>query len=113
MQFLIDENVRSEVTDFLTREGYDVKVVPHGMKNSNVIDLAQKEKRVLLTHDRHFSNILMYPPHKYHGIIRIKIHPPSVDKTISALRQLLVDVQPEKFDKKLFVLEEDGFRQHS
>lgn len=113
MRFLIDENIRSEVSDFLAHKGHDVKKVPQGTKNSSVILLAKKEKRILLTHDIHFSNILMYPPHTHCGIIRIKIHPPSVDKTISALKQLLAAVPSEGFNKNLFVLEEDSFRQRS
>jgi len=110
MRFLIDENVRLEIAEFLRNEGHDIKTIPSGIENSEVIRLAQKEQRILLTHDIHFSNILLYPPKQYSGIIRIKIHPPLVDKIVSALKYLLSKTSPEEFDKKLFVLEKDNFR---
>lgn len=110
MKFLIDENVRSEVQAFLVKAGHDVKRVTPGSKNGEIIQVALTEKRVLVTHDIHFSNILMYPPEKYCGVIRIRIHPPSANRIISALRKLLDKVPPEEFNMRLYVLEDDGFR---
>ena len=111
MKFLLDENVRFEVSNFLTSEGYDVKRTPSGIKNGQVIKLAVDERRILVTSDVHFSNILVYPPHKYCGIIRLKIHPPSAAKEIAALKRLFREVSSHStFDKKLFILEENDFR---
>ena len=110
MKFLIDENVRSEVEIFLAESGHDVKRVASGARNGEIIQSALAEKRALITHDVHFSNILMYPPEKYCGIIRIRIDPPSADKITLALKGLLDKTPSEQFDKRLFVLEEDGFR---
>ena len=73
--------------------------------------LALKENRVLVTSDVHFSNILTYPPHKYCGIIRFKIHQPSVTKELSAIKRLISKFTTfGEFNKKLFVLEETDFR---
>ncbi|MFH2031252.1 MAG: DUF5615 family PIN-like protein [Bacteroidota bacterium] len=110
MKFLIDENIRSEIMYFLIQQGYNVKKVASGMKNSNVIHLAREEKRVLLTHDIHFSNILMYPSKEHSGIIRIRIHPPLLNTIINALSNLLNSLPAEQFNKKLIILEKDGFR---
>lgn len=111
MKFLIDENIGLEVTEFLSAEGHDAKRVPPGIKNGEVIKLALNEKRILVTSDVHFSNILMYPPHKFCGIIRFKIHPPSVSKEIAALKKLLKRFSSlSEFNKRLFVVEESEFR---
>lgn len=111
MKFLIDENIRLEVSEYLITEGHDVKRVPSGIQNGNVIKLAVADRRILITSDVHFSNILMYPPHKYNGIIRFKIHPPSAVKEVNALKKLLLEVSSQsKFDKRLFVVEENEFR---
>ncbi|MFH1246044.1 MAG: DUF5615 family PIN-like protein [Candidatus Omnitrophota bacterium] len=110
MKFLIDENVRFEIETFLVESGHNVRRVASGAKNGEVIQSALAEKRVLITHDIHFSNILAYPPDKYCGIIRIRIDPPSADKITLALKGLLDKTPSERFDKRLFVLEEDGFR---
>jgi len=110
MKFLLDENVGSEVETFLMKSGHDIKRVASGSENGEVMRVASVEKRVLITHDIHFSNILMYPPNRHSGIIRIRIHPPSPDRVVSALRRLLNKVAPEEFNKRLYVLEEDDFR---
>jgi len=110
MKFLIDENIRIEIMDFLTEKGHDVKRVPCGMENGDVMSLATNEQRILITHDIHFSNILIYPPAKYSGIIRIKIHPPTLEKITNALSNLLGKISSNEFKKKLFILEEDKFR---
>ena len=85
MKFLIDENIHSKVGIFLAETRHDVKRVVSGSENGEILRAALTEERVLVTHDTHFSNILMYPPDKYCGIIRIRIHPPSPDKVIPAL----------------------------
>lgn len=113
MKFLLDENVLAEVETFLISAGHDVKRVSSGSENGEVINAALAEKRVLVTHDIHFSHILTYPPNKYCGIIRIRIHPPSADKIVSSLRGLLSKVAPEEFNKRLYILEEDDFRVRS
>ena len=111
MKFLVDENIRLEIAEYLKSQGHDVKRVSSGIKNGEIIKLALDNKRVLITSDVHFSNILIYPPDKYCGIIRVKIHPPSAEKEIAALKKLLAELpSPSAYDKKLFVLEESYFR---
>jgi predicted nuclease of predicted toxin-antitoxin system len=110
MRFLIDENVRKEVVDFLRAEGHDILIVPRGSSDDKVIQIAKGEKRIILTHDRHFANILLYPPEELSGIVRLKIHPPSASVIISALGDFLAKFTPERLEKKLIILEKDGFR---
>lgn len=110
MRFLIDENIRLEVEEFLKAENYDVMRVPQGLENSKITHLAKEEKRILLTHDRHFAHIFLYPPKEFSGIIRIKIHPPSVPTIINALKNLLQRVSSEEINGHLIVLEKADFR---
>jgi len=110
MRFFIDENIRQEVAAFLKEKGHDILFAPRGTSDDKIILLARKEKRILLTHNRHFANILSYPPRSSSGIIRIKIHPPSVVKTIEALDKLLHSLPPEQINGHLIILEEDTFR---
>lgn len=110
MKFLIDENIRKEITEFLTNTGHDLKVVATGLKNGEIILLAKKEKRILLTHDVHFSNILLYNPKDFFGIIRIRIHPPDANKIITALDALIKKIENINIQGKLIILEENDFR---
>jgi len=56
----------------------------------------------------HFADILLFLPKDFFGIVRIKIHPPSANVIIPALKHLLSKVKD--FEKKLIVLEKDAFR---
>ena len=44
---------------------------------------------VLVTRDWDFSNVMLYPPEKYNGIIILKIHPPLGKDLIKALENFL------------------------
>jgi predicted nuclease of predicted toxin-antitoxin system len=110
MRFLIDENIRKEVIDFLKSGGHDALTVRPGSEDDEIAQIAKEDKRILLTHDQHFSDILTYPPEKYSGIIRIRIHPPSAPIIISALNDLLHKLTSKQIDKRLVILERDGFR---
>lgn len=110
MKFLIDENVRKEIIDFIKGLGYDVLLAPQGSKDEEIAKIAKEEDRIILTHDIHFADILAYPPKEFNGIIRIRIHPPNAETIITALKNLLQKLPLSEIDKKLIILEEDGFR---
>ena len=110
MKFLVDENVRKEVVGFLKFGDHDILEVTPGSEDKEIAQLAKETNRIILTHDQHFADILTYPPEEYSGIIRIKIHPPSAVAIINALKDLFSKITPDKLDKKLVILEEDGFR---
>lgn len=71
---------------------------------------AKKEKRIILTFDSDFSNILAYSPKSYFGIVRLKIHPPFNNLIINALHNLFSKFnKQEHFKRKLFILEKTLF----
>jgi predicted nuclease of predicted toxin-antitoxin system len=75
-----------------------------------IISLAQAEGRTLLTLDKHFSNILVYPPGSHHGIIRVRIHPPLIDDIVNALNQLFQQLDITAMKGSLIILQREGFR---
>jgi len=64
----------------------------------------------LLTFDKHFSNILLYPPPTHHGIIRIRIHPPLFQDIKRALEHFFAKFDLASMKGTLVILEHDGFR---
>lgn len=110
MLFLIDENVRKEIAEFLIENGHDVKLAPKGYKNGQIALIAKEEKRVLLTHDKHFADIFMYQPKEFFGIIRIRIHPPTAENIISSLSKFLKKFSTQDIKGRLIILEKDDFR---
>jgi len=110
LRILADENIPDELVDLLRDRGYDVSCVPPGTQDPDIVPLAKRERRLLLTQDKDFANIILYPPKNFHGIIRIKIHPPIISDILDILENLFHKFSQKDLDKKLIVLEKDGFR---
>ena len=109
LKLLIDENIRREVADFLAISGNDIVRVPKGSSDTLIAKIAKNERRIIITHDGDFTNMLSYPPKEYAGIIHIKIHPPKAETIIPALTKLFTKLSVKKFEKKLIILEENTF----
>jgi len=113
-KFLMDENIPPAVVDFLRNRGFDAKEVRqteiHGASDDEIMQLAIQDGRVLVTFDKHFSNILLYPIHSYCGVIRIRIHPPLLLDIIQAFDLFLQKFDLANFRGTLIVLEREGFR---
>ena len=114
IKFMADENIPPALIDFLKTKGFDVKATQGstapGCPDSVVMGLAQQEERVLLTFDKHFANILLYPPHTHSGIIRIRLHPPLLKEIFQALDNFFKNFDLAKMKGTLVILERDGFR---
>lgn len=108
MQFLVDENVRSEVAEFLDSLG-EVKYVPRGASDKEVAKIAEIEWRILITHDKDFLNSLMYPLDRYAGIVVLRIHPPAPDIINRALSNLFARYDENALDGCIVILGSDGF----
>ena len=109
-KLLSDENIPNKLVELLANGGFDVKKAPFSAEDEEVADLAESEGRVILTFDRHFGNILLFPPEKYPGIIFIRIHPPLIKTVFSSLLNLFEKVSPSEFKGKLFTLSSFDFR---
>ena len=60
MDFLINENVPAAVVDALDEKGHDVtwiRTATPGLSDIEVLETAQKEKRILLTFDKDFGEL--------------------------------------------------------
>ena len=105
-----DENVPDKIARLLESEGFDVKKAPFRSDDEEIAKEASSEGRVILSFDRHFCNILLFPPAEHGGIVFIRIVPPVVETVNSALSELFDKVKPSEFKCKLFVLTPFRFR---
>ena len=114
MRFLADENIFPKIIDHLQNLGHDVKsIMEFGLAQATddkVIDIAISQDRTIITFDKHFGNILRYPPRSLPGIILIRIHPPLLNDIFSALDNLFKHYSLDSFKGKLIVLTTSGYR---
>ena len=77
LRFVVDEDVPRSTARVLREAGYDaVDVRDVGLRGKDDLDIyvfAQEEKRIILSCDLGFSNILVFPPAKHQGVIVVRI----------------------------------------
>ena len=109
MRFLVDESVDIRVIRLLKRLGHSARRVPSGAANGAVLQLARRERRVLIARDSDFANTILYPPSRHCGVVHIAIHPPWFEKIAPPQQRLMESVPEEDFDSRVFVPEETGY----
>ncbi len=77
MKFKLDENMPEALVQFLTKAGHDVETVLNeqlsGAKDQLVLEVASREKRILLTFDTDFADIRAYPLGTHAGIVVFRL----------------------------------------
>jgi uncharacterized protein with PIN domain len=100
LKILADENIELSLIKFLKLKGFDVKVVSKGLKNSELLSLAAKEKRILLTHDHDFLKVELYEP--VFGTLVLPVY--SIHEMEEILLKFFKEFTPEKIKGKAFLL---------
>ena len=90
---LADENVPKEAILALRHLGCDIawiQEIAPGLKNGDVVDLARKQNRILLTFDKDFGELVFREGYAgLRGVILIRIGPRSPEVVAALLSQAL------------------------
>jgi predicted nuclease of predicted toxin-antitoxin system len=114
MHFKIDENLPPEVAELLRQEGHEVATIfDQGLRSHTdpeVIAACQVEGRVLLSLDLDFSNLLLFPPEQFAGLIVLRLHRPGRTAVLQLVRRLLPHLSVQPVVGKLWVVDETRIR---
>ncbi len=114
MRFKTDENLSLDVAELLKRQGHDAENVWQellsGTPDTNLILVCQQERRILLTLDTDFANILAYPPRDYFGIIVFRLANQDKVSVLTVVGKLLKLLETESPEKSLWIVEEGRVR---
>jgi predicted nuclease of predicted toxin-antitoxin system len=114
VKFLLDENLSRRQASRLRDNGHDaVAVVEESLGGASdlvVRSAAISSKRILVTLDADFGNIIRYPPQGTPGIIWLRLHPPTESKIGQALDRCLDKLGKNDLTGKLVVVDEDKIR---
>ena len=116
MRFKVDESLHVEIVVLLRERGHDALTVfdqgHRGRSDRDIANLSQSEGRILISLDLDFSNILMFPPEKYPGLIVLRLR----KKSRSAVRRIVTRVidhlDKEPLAGRLWVVDEHRIRIH-
>jgi len=114
MKFKIDENLPLEAAAILSQAGHDAHTVLHeglgGAPDSEISSISRAEKRILITLDTDFCNILAYPPETHPGIIVIRTVDQSKPVVLGFVENIVSAIGSEKVDGRLWIVQKDGIR---
>ena len=110
MRFLLDQNFDRRVVPVLHELGHDVTVVavdyPPGIPDPEVIAIAHREGRIILTNDRDFGELAIRDRIPHAGILYFRVR----TATFEARRDRLLAVLTEYADQLHHFLVVEGSR---
>lgn len=92
MKFIANENIPLKTIESLRKRGVDVLSIKNygfGLKDEEVIKIAAKEHRILITLDKDFGELVFRKAKKCKGIILLRIPPKSAEYLKEAVFKLL------------------------
>jgi predicted nuclease of predicted toxin-antitoxin system len=117
VKFKIDENLPAEIAALLQDRGFDAHTVnDEGLVGANdeaIAEAACRERRVLITLDRDFSDIRAYPPAGQPGIVVLRPRAQDKHLVIELLRRFIVILEHESPEGELWIVEPDRIRRRS
>jgi predicted nuclease of predicted toxin-antitoxin system len=108
VRIFVDQMIRQEVATSLRDNGHDVlRALDVGLQRADdavLLDHTCREGRVLLTLDGHFGNWAVLPLNRHPGVIRLKVHPPTVQAIETLLIPFLAKHDQLQFENTLIIL---------
>ena len=92
MKFLVDECTGPAAARWLEQQGHDVFSVydrARGVDDERVMEIAQTEKRILITNDRGFGEKVFRERRPHHGVVFLRLNNERSANKIRVLDQLI------------------------
>ena len=116
LHILLDQNVPYAVAAWL-RLQRPLWLVQHvkdlgfeGQSDDFLYRWAQQEKAIVITFDEDFADSRLRPSGKHCGIIRLRVWPTTIEKTIEALDSLLRQLPEEEWIGSLIIIDNQKTR---
>lgn len=99
MKFLVDESTGIKVSHFLSTLGYNSLSATEkflGSTDKVILKIAEAEKRIIITNDKDFGDLIFYHQLNSHGVILLRLADESAQNKIRIIKILL-----EKYSSRL------------
>lgn len=108
MRLYLDQMFRFDLAQLLRSQGHDVLCASEAGQqtadDTEVLHLAIREGRILVTMDEHFGDWAILPLNEHPGVIRLKAHPTTTANIARLLLPFLVAHRPEDLRDRLVIL---------
>jgi len=117
MKFKLDENFGPTIHEVFQRRGLDCQTVLGeglgGADDPTILAATVAEDRILVTLDRDFTNVLLYPPEATAGVAVVRLGRRASGQLLaSALDSFLTACENQLIRGKLWILEPGRIREH-
>ena len=109
MKFIADINVAQVIIKYLHQSGHDIIDIKKQLPTKadvDIIRIALRENRIILTHDKDFLGLNKFPKYQV-GMIVIRLSNQKTLNHLKRLKQLLVEDTEEILLNSLTILTED------
>ena len=117
LRFFADHCVPTSVIEALQQAGHEVLIlrdrIPTNSVDADVIAKAQESVAILVSLNGDFSDIVTYPPNKFHGIIALQVrnHPEAIPAILRRLTNYLEAHRDQQhYTGQLFLVEPHRIR---
>lgn len=105
MRFIADENIPNALILAMRRKGYSIKDIKEenliGISDHELLTIANKEKRIIITFDKDFTNLFQFPLKSHSGIIVLRYSNKHVQNVITQFCYLLDSPLKDKLENSL------------
>lgn len=112
LKFIADVNIEKPLIAFLLGTAYDIKWIPDyncELTDHELLKMANAEKRILLTNDKDFGELIFLQGKVSSGIVLFRVKGQSVDRKVELLGNLLRD-HADKLFKNFVIITEKKVR---
>ena len=116
--FLADENISPETADHLKALGYEchslVREGPRQLADPEIVALAKREQRIILTHDLDFGEIYYFVEDGELGVIVLRLRHQTIEAVNDVLERFLDAraLSESQLQRALVILSESSYRVH-
>lgn len=114
IKFKVDENLHSDAADLPRDHGHDALTVfdqgLRGQPDSDIASVCRREARTIVTLDLDFSDIRVYPPEDYEGIIVLRLNDQSRAFMLQGLGRIIPLFENESLAGHLWIVDEHQIR---
>ncbi len=109
MFFLTDANIFLSMIQGLRALGHDVFDLKEEslekLTDTEVYTLAREKNRILITMDKDFSSIILYPPGEHPGIIIVRLYRLKIDQATSLFLDAIKRLKAEDMHGHLVIID--------
>lgn len=114
MHIKVDEDLPPIAAEWLREQGFEVSTVMEqgmgGWKDAQLWEAVQEEAQFLLTADKGFADIRLYPPGNHGGILLLRPDEDGIRPILDLLKAVLVEVDLAELEGVVAVATSQGLR---